>query len=218
MAELISYIFFIGQGAILTFKLLVGGLILGIIFGLILTMLRYNYIATFIINRLISILRGTPLILQLSFVYFTAPAIIGIKLTILVAGILTFGLNSSAYIAEILRAGIENLPKGQFEAAKTLEIPNFYMWKDIILPQVARNILPAFINEIISLLKETALIGTISGMDIMRMAQILGAEQFTYFMPLCIAGGYYYSLVLLIEYIGKKFDKRDFYAKNQKSI
>jgi polar amino acid transport system permease protein len=181
-------------------------------------MLRYNYIATFIINRLISILRGTPLILQLSFVYFAAPAIIGIKLTILVAGILTFGLNSSAYIAEILRAGIENLPKGQFEAAKTLEIPNFYMWKDIILPQVARNILPAFINEIISLLKETALIGTISGMDIMRMAQILGAEQFTYFMPLCIAGGYYYILVLLIEYIGKKFDKRDYYAKNQKSI
>ncbi len=218
MAELISYIFFIGQGAILTFKLLVGGLILGIIFGLILTMLRYNHIATFIINRLISILRGTPLILQLSFVYFAAPAIIGIKLTILVAGILTFGLNSSAYIAEILRAGIENLPKGQFEAAKTLEIPNFYMWKDIILPQVARNILPAFINEIISLLKETALIGTISGMDIMRMAQILGAEQFTYFMPLCIAGGYYYILVLLIEYIGKKFDKRNYYAKNQKSI
>jgi polar amino acid transport system permease protein len=206
--ELISHILVIGTGIGITLKLLFGGLILGSILGLLLTISRYNNIGTMIINRYISILRGTPLILQLSFIYFTTPILIGIKFNVLEAGILTFGLNSSAYIAEILRSGIESLPIGQFEAAKTLKIHSFYMWKDIILPQVIRNIFPAIINEIIALLKETALIGTISGMDIMRTAQSLGAEQFSYFMPLIIAGSYYYILVLGIEYAGKKIERK----------
>ncbi len=104
--------------------------------------------------------------------------------------------------------------KNQFEAAKTLQIPSFYMWRDIILPQVIKNILPAMINEIIALLKETALISTIGGVDIMRSAQMLAAEQFTYFIPLCLAGAYYYALVLLIEYIGKKIEQKGIYDKN----
>ncbi|WPY00142.1 Putative amino acid ABC transporter permease [Candidatus Trichorickettsia mobilis] len=215
MEKLIQHISFIGGGILLTLQLLIGGILIGLLFGALLAILRYNNIANTVINRFISIIRGTPLILQLSFVYFLAPIIIGIKLNILVAGILTFGLNSSAYIAEILRSGIESLSKGQFEAAKTLQIPNFYMWKDIILPQVARNILPAMINEVIGLLKETALISTIGGMDLLRRAQVIAAEQFTYFIPLCIAGCYYYGLVLLIEYTGKKLELRWNYAKHK---
>lgn len=214
MRELFVDFVFIGKGIVLTLQLLFGGVTIGLILGTCLSILRYNNIATFFINRWISLIRGTPLILQLGFVYFTAFGLTGIKFTPLIAGIFTFGLNSSAYIAEILRSGIENLPKSQFEAAKTLEIPKYYMWKDIILPQVIRNILPSLINEIISLLKETALIGTISGMDIMRMAQILGAEQFTYFMPLCIAAIYYYILVLFVEYCGKKIQQKVSYVRN----
>jgi polar amino acid transport system permease protein len=204
--ELIPHILFVGRGVALTMQLLVCGILIGLTFGIFFSVLRYNKFCVTIINRFISILRGTPLILQLSFVYFSIPGLIGIKLNIVAAGILTFGLNSSAYIAEILRAGIESLPKGQFEAAKTLQIPNFYAWKDIILPQVIRNILPAMISEVVALLKETALISTIGGMDIMRAAQMLSAEQFTYFMPLCIAGAYYYGFVLCIEYIARKLN------------
>lgn len=214
MEQLIKDILFIGQGLVLTLKLLIGGLLIGVMLGIILSILQYNKIANFIVARYISLLRGTPLILQLSLIYFTAPTIIGIKLNVLTAGIIAFGVNSSAYIAEILRAGIESIPKGQFEAAKTLEIPQYQTWKDIILPQVIRNVFPSLINEIIALLKETALIGTISGMDIMRSAQVLGAEQFTYFMPLCIAAGYYYILVLMVEYTGKYVEKRGWYVKN----
>jgi polar amino acid transport system permease protein len=88
------------------------------------------------------------------------------------------------------------------------------MWKDIILPQVFINIFPAFVNEIVSLLKETSLIVTIGGMDIMRKSQIIAAEQYEYFTPLLIAGIYYYCLVLLIEFIGRKFEKWKLYAKN----
>lgn len=199
---------FIAQGILLTLQLLCGGICLGLIIGTVLCVLRYQKIGAGPIKAIISILRGTPLILQLSFVYFAAPALFGLKLSIVMAGILTFGLNSGAYVAEILRSGLENLSKGQFEAARTLNIPTFYMWKDIILPQVVKNILPSLISEVIALLKETALISTIGGMDIMRRSQAVAAEQFTYFMPLCLAGAYYYMLVLFIEFVGKKIEQK----------
>ena len=203
---------FIGQGMLLTLQLLFGGIAAGLIVGTGFAVLRYKNRGTFFINRLISVVRGTPVILQLSFVYFSVPGVLGVKLSILTAGVFTLGLNSSAYIAEILRAGIESLPKGQFEAAKTLQIATWPMWKDIILPQVVRNVLPSLINEVIALLKETALIATIGGMDIMRRAQSMAAEKFTYFMPICIAGVYYYLLVVLVEYLGKKIEQRGQHA------
>ncbi|CEK09529.1 amino acid ABC transporter permease [Legionella hackeliae] len=214
MNELSSMALLIAQGIILTLELLAGGLIIGLIIGVAFAILRHQHFAKPLINRFISLTRGTPLILQLSFVYFALPALLGFRANVVVAGMLTFGLNSSAYIAEILRSGIESIPKGQFEAAKTLQIPNFYLWKDIILPQVIKIIWPALINEMIALLKETALISTIGGMDLMRQAQSIAAEQFTYFLPLCIAGGYYYGLVLLIEYFGKKFEQEAVYASS----
>jgi polar amino acid transport system permease protein len=209
MEELSQNILFIGEGVMVTLILLIGGLCIGTLLGTLMALLRYQGIGKPVINGFISIIRGTPVILQLSFVYFALPVLIGFKANSLTAGLLTFGLNSSAYIAEILRSGIEYLPKGQFEAAKTLQIPGFYMWKDIILPQVVKNILPAFINETIALLKETALIATIGGMDLMRRAQSVAAEQFTYFGPLCIAALYYYVLVLLIEYLGKRIAPKE---------
>lgn len=211
LEELISHIVFVGKGVGLTLQLLVGAITIGTFLGLVFAVLRHNNIAVFLINRIISILRGTPLILQLSFIYFAIPSIITeMRMSIATAGMIAFGTNSSAYIAEIFRAGIQNLPKGQFEAAKTLKIPTFYMWKDIILPQVIRNIFPAMLNEFIALLKDTAIISVIGGVDIMRSAEMLAARQYTYFMPLCIAACYYYGLVVLIEYIGKKFEEKVF--------
>ncbi len=212
--SLLADMLFIGQGLVLTLVLTLGGMTMGLLLGTGLAICKYNGWLVMLINRYISIARGTPLILQLSFFYFAIPNALNIKLSIISAGIITLGLNSSAYIAEILRAGIESLPKGQFEAAQTLQIAPWPMWKDIILPQVIKNILPALINEMITLLKETALIATIGGMDLMRRAQSVAAEQFTYFMPICIAGIYYYGLILLIECLSKKIAKGDFYVKN----
>ncbi|MFI4937470.1 MAG: amino acid ABC transporter permease [Candidatus Berkiellales bacterium] len=203
----------IGQGLVLTVELLLGGAFIGLTLGVVLAILRYKKHVETCIKVYISLIRGTPVILQLSFFYFAIPNVIHMKLSILTAGILTLGLNSSAYVAEILRSGIESLPKGQFEAAQTLQISIWPMWKDIILPQVMRNIFPALINEFISLLKETALISTLGGMDLMRKAQSIASEHFTYFMPICMAGVYYYSLVLLIEYMGKKIEKGVFHVK-----
>ncbi|GHU11560.1 arginine ABC transporter permease [Alphaproteobacteria bacterium] len=214
MERIVSDIVYVGTGVLVTLQLLVGAICIGIVGGLLMSILRYRGTCRSLINGMVSIIRGTPLILQLGLIYFAVPGIFGIKLTAIAAGIISFGLNSSAYVAEILRAGIESIPKGQFEAAQTLGIPTSHMWKDIILPQVVRNVLPAMVGEIIALLKETAIISMIGCQDIMRKSQLLAAEQFVYFTPLCIAGVYYYLLVLFIEFIGRKIERSEKYDKS----
>ncbi|MDR1375551.1 MAG: amino acid ABC transporter permease [Holosporaceae bacterium] len=214
MDTVISNCIYLGKGLIFTLELTMGSIAVGLALGVFLSVLRHCRICVSLVRGWSSIIRGTPLILQLSIIYFSIPNLIGVRMNILSAGIIAFGLNSSAYVAEILRSGIESLPKGQFEAARTLGIPTFYMWRDIILPQVAMNILPTLVNEVIALLKETTLISIIGGMDIMRRSQIVAAEQFEYFMPLCIAGVYYYCLAMLIEFIGEKIERKVAYAKN----
>lgn len=199
---------FVGGGLAVTSILLLGGIFLGFFIGLLLAIMRHCSIAVGPIRRYISIIRGTPMLLQLSLIYFALPAVLGVRFGIVGSGIIAFGLNSSAYMAEIFRSGIGAISRGQFEAVRTLHIPPFYAWRDIFLPQVFAKILPALTGEVIALLKETALVATIGGSDLMRRSQMLSAEHFTYFVPLCVAGIYYYAIVLIIERLGKKLEKR----------
>jgi polar amino acid transport system permease protein len=208
MNDLLFSILFIGSAVSTSLKLLAGGLLIGSLLGSILAIMRYCGICKKAANRFVSIVRGTPLLLQLGVVYFSVPGLIGARLDVITAGIIAFGLNSSAYMAEVLRSGIDSLSKGQFEAAKTLGIPGFFMWKDIILPQVIRNSFSSIVNEVVALLKETSIISAVGGFDIMRASQIVSAQQFEYFVPLCIAGAYYYILVLIIEYTGRKIESK----------
>ncbi|WPX98181.1 amino acid ABC transporter permease [Candidatus Fokinia crypta] len=208
--EFLPKILFIGAGILLTLKLLFVSFTIGLFLGTLLAILRFNGIFSRSIDIFVSFVRGSPMILQLSFMYFVIPQVTGFSMEAESAGFITLGINSAAYIAEIVRSGINSIPSGQFEASAALQIPVSFMWRDIILPQVLRNIFPALTNEIITLLKETALIATLGGMEIMRRAQIIGAEEFSYFEPLVVAGLYYYTLVLLIEFFSKKIEKRLF--------
>lgn len=208
MKDVLAQVGTIGKGLALTLQILLGSLCVGAVLGVVGAVVKRTRWGSMIVTPLISLLRGTPLVLQLALIYFCSPMMLGIPLSVLGAGILAFGLNSFAYVSEILRSGIESLPKGQFEAARALHIPRYFMWKDIILPQVMRSVLPSMVNEMITLLKETALISTIGGMDLMRMAQIIASQEFTYFLPLCIAGAYYYVLVLLIEWGGRVLERK----------
>jgi polar amino acid transport system permease protein len=199
---------FIGRGVGITLQLLAGGLLVGLALGILLAVLRYKCIGKWFVVSYVSVIRGTPLLLQISLIYFALPIVLKVRLGVITAGVIALGLNSAAYMSEILRSGIESLPKGQFEAAKTLGIPPFYTWRDIILPQVLANIFPAITGEIIALLKETALISVIGGADIMRRSQMVAAESFIYFTPLCMAGVCYYALVLSIEVLARRFEKK----------
>ena len=152
-----------------------------------------------------SIFRGTPLLLQLGIVYFAVPQLTGINIPPFVAGILAFSLNSAAYISEIVRAGIESIDR---EACLSLNIPEHLTMKDILVPQAFRNVLPSLVNEIVDLLKESALISTMGEADLMRRANMVSAEKFLYFEPLLIAGLCYYILVMIFSALAKYLERR----------
>ena len=174
MDDFLSIALFIAKGISFTLTLVLFSFLIGITLGSLISIIRYKKMCGYkVLNMLISILRGTPLILQLSFIYFILPGLLCIKLSIFATGIFAFGLNSSAYVSEILRGGIESIPKGQFEAAKTLNIPAFHMWKDIILPQVFSRVLPSLVNENISLIKETAIISIIGDLILCAKLKLL---------------------------------------------
>ncbi len=155
-----------------------------------------------------SVFRGTPLLLQIALVYYATPQITGYNIPALLAGVITFTLNSGAYISETIRAGILAVDKGQGEAALSLGVPYKPMMMDIILPQGLKNILPALVNESIALLKDSALVSTIGVADLLRRAQIVGAEKYIYFEPLLFAGIVYYLLVMALTWGGYALERR----------
>lgn len=206
----LSHTYFIAQGAIVTLKYSICSVLLGLLIGIILAICKVSKSAWLRIsaNLYTSIFRGTPLLIQLSIVYFALPSITGVKLSIFVSGIITFSLNSGAYVSEIIRAGINGIDKGQFEAAKALSIPESLMMKDIILPQAIRNILPSLVNELINLIKESAILSMIGEMDLMKRAQLVSLETYTYFTPMITAAVCYYVMVVVISSVAKIIEKK----------
>lgn len=183
---------------------------LGLVWGTLLAFCKVGHIAPlkWFATFYTSVFRGTPLLLQLSLIYFASPELIGYKISIWEAGILTFTLNSGAYISEHIRAGINAVDKGQMEAALSLGLSYSLIMKDIILPQAIRNILPSLVNEFSDLLKESALISTIGGADILRRADVVSKATFLYFEPLIIAGALYYILVMILTSAAHLLEKK----------
>ena len=211
--ELVAFlpqIFFILQGVFITLKYSVTAVCLGLVIGTLLAICKIVDIKILRIfaHSYTSVFRGTPLLIQLTIIYFGLPGLIGVKLSIFSAGIIAFSFNSGAYVSEIIRAGIAAVDKGQVEAAKALGIPPILRMKDIVLPQAFRKILPALVNELINLIKESTLISIIGEMDLMRRAQIVSAETFTFFTPMLTAAAAYYILVLIISSFAMALEKR----------
>ncbi len=175
-------------------------LCLGFVWGMLLALFKVSHInfLRWFASFYTSVFRGTPLLLQLILIYFATPQLTGYTISIWEAGILTFTLNSGAYVSEHIRAGINGVDKGQREAALSLGVSYPLLMKDIILPQAIRLILPSLVNEGIDLLKESSLISVIGGADILRRANIVASEKYLYFEPLLIAGFLYYILVMIL--------------------
>ena len=176
-------------------------LIISIPLGIIIAFLRLskNKIISQISNIYILIMRGTPLLLQLIFVFFGLP-LVGVVFSRFDAAIIAFSLNYAAYFAEVFRGGIESIEKGQYEASYVLGFNKFIMYKKIILPQVIKRILPAMSNEVITLIKDTAIVYTIGLNDILRIAQIEQNQQVS-IIPLIEAGIIYLLLIGILTLI-----------------
>ena len=209
-AKIAPSIPYIVEGILETLKFTAISAFLGFIWGTILALLKIssNKPLLWFANAYTSIFRGTPLLLQIALVYYATPQLTGYNISPLLAGVITFTLNSGAYISETIRGGILAVDKGQREAALSLGVPYKPMMSDIILPQAIKNILPALVNESIALLKDSALVSTIGVADLLRRAQIVGAEKYIYFEPLLFAGVIYYLMVMSLTWGGYALERR----------
>jgi len=210
LAEFMPHFYFIIQGVFVTLKYSVVAVCLGMVIGTALAICKISHIKSLRLfaHSYTSVFRGTPLFIQLTIVYFGLPGLLGIKLSVFTAGVLAFSFNSGAYVSEIIRSGINSVDKGQVEAAKALGITPILRMKDIIIPQAFRSILPALVNELINLVKESVLISVIGEMDLMRRAQVVSAETYTFFTPMLTAAAAYYILVLVISSFAMLLEKR----------
>lgn len=201
---------YILQGIKVTLEIVILAGVLGFILGTILSLLKISKLKFlgWLADAYTSIFRGTPMILQLMVIYYGSPQIIGFQIQPYTAAVLSFALNSGAYVSEIIRAGILAIDKGQQEAALALGVPYGKMMFDIILPQAIKNILPALMNEFITLTKESAIVTSIGVMDIMRRSYQVGAEKYSFFEPLIIAGIIYYVMVMVLTFLGKGLERR----------
>lgn len=157
------------------------------------------------------IVRGTPLILQLIFVYFAPYYIFKVSYDRFTAAIIAMSVNYAAYFAEIYRGGIESIPRGQYEAGKVLGFTKMQTFFRIVLPQVVKRILPATGNEVITLVKDTALAQTIGVAELFRAAQNAASREFST-MPIFIAGVFYFVMNCVVSEVFARIEKKlDYY-------
>lgn len=209
-ADLAPSIPFILKGLITVLEYAVISVTLGFIIGSFLAVTRSMPcgVSRKISAAYVSIFRGTPLLLQLSLVYFSVPQLTGYQISAFEAGILSFSLNSGAYVSEAIRGGIQSVDKGQMEAGLSLGMGWWAVMYRIILPQAYRNCLPSLVNEVIGLVKETSLLSVIMEMDLLRRANIVAAEKYMYFEPLIFIGVVYYLITFLLSLLADYCEKR----------
>ncbi|AHN27577.1 ABC transporter membrane-spanning permease - glutamine transport [Snodgrassella alvi wkB2] len=195
-------------GAKITLSLFAITLLLSIPLGLVLALLRLSEIRAldYIVNFYIWVMRGTPLMLQIFFIYFALPAV-NILLPAYTTAVVAFVLNYAAYFAEIFRAGIQGVGKGQYEAAKTLGMSYGQTMRRIVLPQMWKKILPPLSNETITLVKDTSLVYVLALQDVMRVTYQLVQREFN-LMPFFVAAAFYLIMTLILTWGFQKMEKR----------
>jgi arginine/lysine/histidine transport system permease protein len=205
---------FIATGIWVTLKFTSLSLLCGLPLGVLLAFLKILKIKPlqYLANTYTAIFRGTPLLVQLGIIFYATPQLTGYSISAFEAGVLAFSLNSAAYSSEIIRSGIQSIDPGQWEAAQVLGLSKITTLQHIILPQAIRNILPALVNEMVNLLKESALVSTIGEADLLQRAKVVAAEKFMYFEPLLLAAILYFLMVLIISYFATKLEEKLSYA------
>jgi polar amino acid transport system permease protein len=201
----------LAEGSLVTLKLFFITLALAVPLGLALALVRISRftVASQAVNGYIWLMRGTPLMLQLLFIYFALPfvPVIGVRLPDFPAAIVAFALNYAAYFAEIFRAGIQSIDRGQYEGAKVLGFSYGQTMRRIVLPQVVKRILPPMSNETITLVKDTSLIYVLALNDLLRAARGIVQRDFT-ITPFVVAAAFYLLMTLVLTWFFQRLEKR----------
>ncbi len=213
---------YITNGLWVTLEVTFFALLLGIVIGVVVAMIRSSYDQTkdemppglgstlmTVLNTVarlyLTVIRGTPVVVQLLIGYFVI--FVSTTNTVLVAS-MVFGINSGAYITEIIRGGIMSIDHGQFEAGRSIGFTYIQTMRHIIIPQAFKNVLPSLANEFIALLKETAVCGYIGLMDLTKGGDVIRGRTFSAFMPLIAVALIYLILVIFFSWLIGKLERR----------
>ena len=206
MEKLMDTVVLMLEGSEVTLEIFCVTLVLALPLGILAALGRLSKLRplSLFMEFYIWLMRGTPLMLQLLFVYFALP-MVGILLPDLAAALLAFTLNYAAYFAEIFRAGIQSIPRGQYEAAKTLGMTYGQTMRRIILPQMVRIVLPPISNETINLVKDTSLIYILAMNDLLRVARTIVQREFD-MTPFVVAAVFYLAMTAVLTWGFKKLE------------
>lgn len=177
------------------------GIVIGTVIAIIKVMPRESKLSKFLgffANIYITVFRGTPIVVQLLIFYYILFPAMGLRIDSLVVAIVTFGMNSGAYVAEIMRGGIQSIDKGQFEAGRALGLSYGATMFRIVIPQAIKNILPTLGNEFIALVKDTSVVGFIATLDITQAFKRIGSQNYEFIIPYLLLAAIYLVLVLII--------------------
>lgn len=201
------------KGLGMTMSITVIGAILGILIGFIVAIVRSTHdksgrfkILNAIFNVYLTVIRGTPTMIQLLIMEYVILA--SVSVSGVIVGGLAFGINSGAYVAEIVRSGIMSVDEGQTEAGRSLGLNFTQTMKLIIMPQAFKNVLPALVNEFIVLIKETAVVGYIGTQDLTKAAMMIQSRTFDAFMPLIAVAVIYLVIVMVLTHFMNKLERR----------
>jgi polar amino acid transport system permease protein len=195
------------RASIVTVEATLLGFALAATLGLALAILRMSQ------NRWISIptagfvefIRSTPILIQIFFIFFVLPEF-GIVLPAFAAGVIAIGVHYATYCSEVYRAGLENIPKGQWEASTALNLSPYVTFRDIIVPQAIPPVVPALGNYFVALFKETPLLSAIAVLELMQTAKILGSESFRYIEPITLVGVFFLVMSLLAAWLIRRLE------------
>ena len=208
-----EYIDSLLHGFLLTIQISYFAILIGIVLGTVIALIdtarpsRWLVIPKFVCRVYTTIIRGTPMALQLFIMFFVIFAIKGFPS--IITAIIAFGLNSAAYVAEVIRSGIQSVDVGQTEAGLALGLSRRTIFFKIVAPQAIKNIIPALGNEIITVIKETAIVSMVGMYDLNMAAKDIGSGQnmASYIVPMFVAALFYLATIYLITFIGKRIEK-----------
>ena len=187
--------------------------LIGMVLGFIIAIVRFTHdktgkmkVGNFICRIYLTVIRGTPVVVQLLIIYFVIFA--SVPISKIFVAIIAFGINSGAYVAEIVRSGIASIDDGQFEAGRSLGLNYRQTMISIIFPQAFKNVLPALANECIVLLKETSVSGYIAVQDLTKGGDIIRSQTYSAFMPLISVAIIYLVMVVVLSHFVTKLERR----------
>ena len=191
------------------------GLIIGIVIGTVIASIKIIPYKNFFQKVLASIgdfyvwiFRGTPIAVQLLLIYYVALPLMGLKIPSMIVAVITYGMNSGAYVSEIMRSGLLSVDSGQMEAGRALGLSYTKSMFKIVIPQAIKNILPTLGNEFITLLKETSVVSFIAVTDITKAFQSIAGGSYEYVIPYCVLALCYLVLVSIVTIAVKLMEKR----------